>query len=383
MFRRLRSLFFWAHLAGGVGAGLIILVMAVSGTLISFERQIAEAANGFSLAVPADAKKLGPAEMLAALQAKEAGNPTGLTVFADPAQPAAFQFGKDKTVFVNPYTGEVLGEGAKKTRQFFQFVTGVHRWLAMKGDAQKTGQSITSAAACVFFFLILSGLLIWIPKRWTRRGVKVITLFQRQLKGRARDWNWHNVLGIWFALPLLVLSGTGLIIAYPWANALLFRAAGEAPPPPRGPQGGKPGAGPAPVIDTSGWNTGLAAAAASNPTWDSIQFQFPQGKDLVLNVAASHRGRPDLKQTVTVALPAGELRKVESFEAMSKGRQWRLWTRWIHTGEAGGWLGQLLAAFSAIAATVLVWTGLALRWRRFFGKKARAVVEGPAAETGA
>jgi uncharacterized iron-regulated membrane protein len=255
MFRRLRNCFFWAHLAGGVAAGLIILVMAASGILISFERQLTEAANGFALVPAADGKKLGPEEMLAALQAKEPGAaPSGLTVFSDPAQPAAFQFGKEKTVYVNPYTGELLGEGAKKTRAFFQFMTGVHRWLAMKADAQKTGQSVTSAAAVVFFFLILSGLVIWIPRRWTRRGLKLVTLFQGKLKGRGRDWNWHNVLGIWFALPLLVISGTGLIIAYPWANALLFRAAGEAPPPPKGPAaGGKP-QGPAKPVDPSGWN---------------------------------------------------------------------------------------------------------------------------------
>ncbi len=368
MFRRIRTVIFWAHLVSGVVAGLIILVMASSGILISFERQITESANGFALVAPADGKKLGPEEMLAALQAKEAGAPTGLTIFADPSQPAAFQYGKEKTVFVNPYSGELLGEGAKKTRGFFQFMTGLHRWLAMTGDAKNTGQSITSAAALVFFFLILSGLLIWIPKRWTRRGLKAITLFQRRLKGRGRDWNWHNVLGIWFALPLLVISGTGLVMAYPWANALLFRAAGEEAPPPKAPPG-KP-QGPAKLIEPAGWNAALAAAQAASTGWDSIQFQFPQGKDLVMNVAFSHRGRPDLKQTLTAALPSGEIRKLEKFEDQSKGRRWRLWARWIHTGEAGGWIGQTLAALAAAATLLLVWTGLALSWRRFFGKKA-------------
>ena len=125
MFRRIRNFIFWVHLVVGVAVGLLILVMATSGILISFERQITEAANGFALVAPADGKKLGPEEMLASLQAKEQGTaPTGLTVFADPTQPAAFQFGKEKTVYVNPYTGELLGEGAKKTRGFFQFMTG-------------------------------------------------------------------------------------------------------------------------------------------------------------------------------------------------------------------------------------------------------------------
>lgn len=384
MFRFLRKILFWLHLVAGVAAGLVILVMAATGVLLSFERQITEAVDGYQVTIPRDARKLGTEELFAALQAAQPGpSATGMVISYDPTQAVAFQFGKDKTVFLNPYTGEILGEGAKGTRGFFQFVTGVHRWLAMKGDSQKTGQAITSAAAVVFFFLILSGLVLWIPKRWTRRGLKVITLFQGDLKGRARNWNWHNVLGIWFALPLLVICGTGLIIAYPWANALLFRAVGEEAPPAKGPPGGGkpgmggrgPGAPQAAPVATAGWNRAIELAQGTGSTWRSIQFQFPQGKEAMLNVFDSHRGRPDLKRAVTVDLASGELRKVEKLEDQSRGRRWRQWVRWLHTGEAGSWIGQTLAGLSAVAAVLLVWTGLALAWRRFFKKKTAPVAQ--------
>jgi len=196
--------------------------------------------------------------------------------------------------------------------------------------------------------------------------VKVITTFQRQLKGRARDWNWHNVLGIWFALPLLIITSTGVVIGYPWANNLVFRLAGEEPPAPKG-KGGTPGGASSPTINTAGWNGAFVAAQGQSQGWQSIQFQFPQGnaKEGVFQVLNSHRGRPDLRQVVTVDLASGEVRKIERFEDQTKGRQWRTWIRWIHTGEAGGWPGQLLAAFSALAAITLVWTGLALAWRRW------------------
>ncbi|QJE94677.1 PepSY-associated TM helix domain-containing protein [Luteolibacter luteus] len=387
MFRPFRKILFWLHLVAGVAAGLVILVMATSGTLLSFERQITESVDGYQVSMPIDVQKKGPEELFAALQAAEPGAaPTGMVVSYDPTQAVAFQFGKEKTLFLNPYSGEVLGEGAKGTRGFFQFVTGVHRWLAMKGESQKTGQAITSAAAVVFFFLILSGLVLWIPKRWTRRGLKVITLPQGGLKGRAWNWSWHNVLGFWFALPLLVICTTGLVIAYPWANALLFRAVGEEAPPPKGPPGGgKPGMGgrgpgspQAGPVSTAGWNRAFEFAKESSETWKSIQFQFPQGKEAIFNVFDGHRGRPDLKQMVTVDLSTGELRKIEKFEEQSRGRQLRQWVRWAHTGEAGSWIGQAVAGLSAAAAVMLVWTGLALAWRRFFKKK--STVEAPLAE---
>ncbi len=50
------------------------------------------------------------------------------------------------------------------------------------------------------------------------------------LRGRARDWNWHNVLGIWCAAPLLVIALTGVVMSFPWANTLLFRLSGSNPP---------------------------------------------------------------------------------------------------------------------------------------------------------
>jgi uncharacterized iron-regulated membrane protein len=369
MFQRIRKLVFWAHLVAGVAAGLFILLMASTGVILSFERQITAAADGFDLKPSGEAAK--PEQVVAAVPSDGMKGASGLTIAADPTQPVAIQFGKEKTVFVHPQSGEVLGEGAKGTRGFFQFVTGLHRWLALKPDSQETGKSITSAAALVFFFLILSGLVIWIPKRWTKQGLKVITTFQRQLKGRARDWNWHNVLGIWFALPLLVITSTGLVIGYPWANNLVFRLAGEEPPPPKG-KGPPPGGAASTSINTTGWNAAFAAVQSQSPGWQSIQFQFPQGngKEGVFQVFNSHRGRPDLRQVVTVDLASGEVRKTERFADQSAGRRWRTWIRWIHTGEAGGWAGQLLAALSALAAITLVWTGLALAWRRW--RKSRA-----------
>jgi uncharacterized iron-regulated membrane protein len=39
-------------------------------------------------------------------------------------------------------------------------------------------------------------------------------LFRPGLAGRARDFNWHNVIGIWCAPVLLVLTLTGAIMSY-------------------------------------------------------------------------------------------------------------------------------------------------------------------------
>src|SRR5690606_36699136 len=56
----------------------------------------------------------------------------------------------------------------------------------------------------------------------------------------------------------------------------------------------------------------------------------------------------------------------------SAGRRLRSRLRFLHTGEALGLFGQILAGLASLGAVVLVWTGLALSWRRFFRRRRTA-----------
>ena len=47
----------------------------------------------------------------------------------------------------------------------------------------------------------------------------------------------------------------------------------------------------------------------------------------------------------------------------------RRWTRFLHTGEALGPIGQAVAGSASLGGVFLVWTGLALAWGRFFGRR--------------
>ena len=70
--------------------------------------------------------------------------------------------------------------------------------------------------------------------------------------------------------------------------------------------------------------------------------------------------------------------------AASAGRKARTWARFLHTGEAGGVPGQILASLASLGGTLLVWTGLALVWRRFraWVKRRRASAAQPELELG-
>jgi uncharacterized iron-regulated membrane protein len=241
---RLRKFFFWLHLIGGVLAGLVIFVMATTGVLLTYERQMLDWANASLRAVPApDAARLPVGKLVAKVQENRGGEaPSGVTWRSDAAAPVTVSFGRETTLYVNPYAGESLGEGAKGWREFFHVVTDVHRWLALEGTQRDTGRAITGACNLAFLFLVLSGIYLWWPQQWRWKVFKAVLVFDGRLRGKARDWNWHNVLGFWACLPLLVIVLSGAVMSYPWANDLLFRIAGSEPPARRAP--GAPG-GPA------------------------------------------------------------------------------------------------------------------------------------------
>lgn len=360
-----RKTVFWLHLAIGLLAGILVLLMSVTGVMMAFERQIVARADGFRVTAPSQGSALGPEKLLEKIR-NEKQPPSALGFERDASKPVFYQFGKEKTLFADPYTGEPLGSGNTTVRGFFKFILSWHRWLGREGASQATGKAIIGIGNLMFLFLLVSGVFLWFPKRWTRSGMKAITLIQKRLKGRARDWNWHNAFGFWAAIPLLAIVISGTVISQPWATALVFRLAGETPPP----QGERKKPAPFTLPENlNGLDAALATVKSANPGWQNIQLQLPFANVATFAVSDSHRGRPDLRRQVTVDLATSNIVKTEGLGDMGPGRQARTWIRWIHTGEAGGVPGQTIAGLAAAASAVLVWTGFALSWRRFTRKR--------------
>jgi uncharacterized iron-regulated membrane protein len=117
----------------------------------------------------------------------------------------------------------------------------------------------------------------------------------------------------------------------------------------------------------------LETVKKDHPEWQTIQISMPKGETAQFAVSMSHRGRPDLRRQVTVDLATSAITKNEGMESQSTGRKIRTFVRWVHTGEALGWFGQALMGLAALSAIILVWTGFALSWRRFFKKRKKTL----------
>ena len=388
----MRTLVFWTHLLVGVTAGAVILFMSVTGVLLALEPQITEwlERDRRTVTPTADARRLPVDTLLARARAARPDQWPGMvTLRSDPTASAVVSFGREGgAVFIDPYRGAVLG-GLSPVHDFLHAVVEWHRWLG----SRDVGRPITGAANLGFLGLVVLGVYLGWPRRWTAQTVRRVLLFEGGLRGRARDFNWHNVIGIWCAPVLLVVTLTGLVMSYQWANDLLYRlTANDAPPPAERPapaaRDGQAAGHPSrkdPRLP-EGLDALRRRAERQVPGWVAISLRLPARPDGLLSfVIQEGRGwHPAPRSRLVLDASTGEVVKWEPFVGQNLGRRLRAWVRPLHTGEAGRIVGQGLAGVGSAGATVLVWTGVSLAWRRLRSFRRRRVprLGEPAARAG-
>jgi uncharacterized iron-regulated membrane protein len=377
---RLRSILFWLHLPLGVLAGAVILIMSVTGVLLTYQRQITAWADMRGYHVERGTQRLSADALIAKLgETRHDLKPTVLVIRSEPSAPASFTIGPGRQLFVDPYTGAAFGEGnGHRVRNFFRVMVEWHRYLGASGESRPRGRAVTGASNLAFLFIVVSGMFLWWPRSWTWTAVRNVTWFKSGLSGKPRDFNWHNTIGFWSAIPLAIIIVGAAVISYPWATALVYRAYGEAPPPPAAAAGAARGGAARPVgarIDGPGLETMVRTAAVQMPDWKTISVALPApgAPRVVLTVDSGDGGQPHKRATLTADHRTGALVRWEPFSSQSSGRRARTWLRFAHTGEVYGLAGQTIAGLVTAGGAVLVWTGLALALRRFSRWRKRSV----------
>jgi uncharacterized iron-regulated membrane protein len=367
----LRKTFFWLHLGAGLSAGAIVFIMSVTGVLLTYERQILAWADRDLRSLPPEGAPRLPVTLLLskAFESGEGELPASLTVRSDPEAPVSISLGRGRSLFVNPFTGESLGEGNQRVRKFFRVVTDWHRWLGASAESRETGKAVTGAANLAFLFLVGSGFYLWWPRSWKWSSLRNVVFFRRGLFGKARDFNWHNTIGFWSAAPLFVIVISGVVISYPWAGDLLYRITGSEPPARRTNPPSAARSAPPPAPDFRGLDEALGIAAAHVDGWKSITVRFSSAPEdpWSFSIDRGNGARPDLRSQLTVDRQTGQVLRAESYSQQLRAQKIRGWLRFLHTGEALGIGGQTVAGAVSLGAAFLVFTGVCLSWRRFFG----------------
>ena len=377
-----RKTLFWSHLVCGVLAGIVILMMSFTGLMLTYERQLLSWFEQRNYLSPVQEEQTLTLEQLHFIATTEHGHfsPTVIVVKNNPGAPVTFLAGQDSRFNLNPISGEEMEVGNESLDVFFSTITGIHRWFNLTGERRATARAITGASNLMFLFLIMSGFYLWFPKLW-KPGLFKIRLAFRNTAGnsRARDFNWHHVLGIWSAIPLVIVVATATVFYYPWANNLVYQVYGEEI------IVQSRGQRPTVIAIDIGENTESLPATAPTflsldelfnktaeyiespgESWRQISVAIPQDKSRTVTFAIDqgNGGQPHLRQTLILSRETGDIAALQPFSSQSLGSQTSSIIRYLHTGEVLGFWGQTIAGLVSLTSLFMVWTGIALAWRR-------------------
>jgi len=371
----LRKIIFWLHLLAGIIAGVSIAVMCFTGTALAFEKELIAYAERDvrRIAMPTvESPRLSIDELLSRVRtAHPAAKISEIALENRPFAAVAFNAGRNEIFYANPFTGEIRQITSTGTRDFLRIMEDWHRQLALSGPNRPMGKAINGACNIAFFFLTTSGLYLWWPRKWRTKGLKRSLWFVPATNAKARDWNWHNVIGLWSAPVLIVLTITALPISYRWASNLIFTLSGT-PPPTRSSATTAPMSKlPAPVDQARALSAEILIAHAQKelPAWTSLTYRTGNtsegpGPATVALRTANAWPRTALT-TFSIDPFTGEILNTSSYASLNTAQRVRSWTRFLHTGEAVGAIGQAIAALASLGGCVLVYTGFALAWHRW------------------
>src|SRR5215210_1252641 len=114
-----RPILFWMHLAAGSLAGIVVLIMSLTGVALTYEKQMLEWADGRAWTAPAvpGGRHLSPGALIARVTtARPDADVLAVTLRADLSAPATVTLDGNTALLVDPVSGRIIGEPPQALR---------------------------------------------------------------------------------------------------------------------------------------------------------------------------------------------------------------------------------------------------------------------------
>jgi len=402
------------HLWMGLASGLIVFVVCLSGTIYVFNDEIREAATPglFKVQPSADGSKIPAAQLIAAVEQNSGGKVVSVKIPANAGRSWQMGVKKEKSpekskdaasnkavaakgakanegpkkpsrptmYYVNPYNAAVLGNSAEiksGTVTFMTYMFSLHRWLVLDKiekpifgdlDNRKLGSYITGTATILFTFGVITGMVIWFPRKiraW-KQGLKI------KWSGNWKRINHdlHNSLGMYSCIFLFLMGITGPQWSFEWYRTGLRKALGtyKAEDPGK-PEGKGPKDASSAVVQLSIDDYHAAAAKVFDYKGD-VMIAIPADAEAKVNVSKFKAGffAPAAADKLTLDQQTANVVKVERFADMPFNERITGSIKALHIGDVYGLFTKIIYFLACLIATSLPVTGT-LIWLNKMKKK--------------
>jgi len=374
---KFRKIAYQLHLWLGLTSGLIVVIMAATGCILAFEEELKHIVHPNRYYVEnIGRKKLSLSELT---EKAEKALPVGLKVKrviipSDPAQTYVFRTLKMDNeawtywgtylyyyrVYVDPYTGKVQEvEDAKK--DFFEIVLDLHRRLLL---GEKIGKTITGYSTLVLAIILFSGLVIWYPRKMSKSMLKGMFFIKLSANWKRINYDFHNVLGFYSIIPLLLISYSALIWNFEDVDQWIKNTLNGNIPTEKKAQS---------IIPSEEFSNrenilNLIGSTMENSLQDkkSALINFPRSKEGTYYAELTYDGRQYRNEQFNFDQYSGDILKSQSYKNKNIGYGTALRERNydLHTGSILGITSRIIYFLAAMIATSLPITGFIIYLNR-------------------
>ena len=185
-----KSFWFQLHWFLGFIFGALLLIIGLSGAVLSYEKEILQAINKdtYFVEVSQDKQILSTQEILEKYQAQNPDSKINSISFSsDKSSSVVLNIAskdsnnkRGESIYLNPYTAEVLPQIVGK--DFFMFFFRLHRWLTFDGDTQWIGKNAVAVATIACIILTIGGVIVY----WSRIKSNFLRSFTFTFKHKNR-----------------------------------------------------------------------------------------------------------------------------------------------------------------------------------------------------
>lgn len=373
----------------GLITGLVVLIVSITGCIFVFQKEINNWRfdDMYYVDPPSSTETIPLSTLQEKAQQALDGSPIySITTHRDPEKAWSFLVYKPgdpdaytyfgaleeyRSVYLNPYTGEVTGHLNNKY-EFFNLVKYIHWSLLL---STPYGQPIVGWSTFIFVILLITGLVLWWPKRWTSRYLQRSFKVKWRSTWRRINYDLHNVFGFYALLVALVIALTGMAWSFSWFQSAVYVAATQSM------------TSPEPMVSTSDTTNENAADQPLDIAFTYAWKQIPEAdrisvmpvskddKEGVIRIGG-YQGKEVYyhRDALVFDQYSGELLDRKNFEDLNAGEKLIGMNYDIHVGAIAGLPGKIIAFLASLVSASLPVTGFIIwfdRERRKWERKKR------------
>lgn len=364
---RFRKIWREVHLYLGLFAGLVLVLISLTGSLLVFDHAIDELFNPGLLTVKGEGGHRSFDEIIASARASRPGQPgPSLLVLPRIKNGVFLVFFEQVTggeyerveVAVDPYAARVLGE-----REWGSYLMSAIYRLHSSLLLGTIGEVTLGVLGLLFLISVGTGIYLWWPLFWPPRGRKIGQAFT--IKRGAHPvrfcFDLHKTSGIYSAVVLVVIVFSGIYLIFPEYIKPLVHGFSPVSQFPEVKSIYLPGAAPISL------DQAVAAANRIFPDAELKGIALPEDPEGVYIVVKRQQG--EVRQAwgesrVWIDAYSGEILAVRNPRQFSAGDTFLNWLFPLHSGEALGFFGRILVFIAGFVPLILYITGVKLWLKR-------------------